>query len=539
MASPDILKTEVLVIGGGLAGLAAAIEARRAGREVLLICKRRPGRSGNSLLAATNISTVSTADGDTPEQFSADTLTGGRGLGDPQLVAALAANAAAAIAFLQRCGVSFLSGDDGRPRMRLIPGHSRPRTLCCVPGDLPAQTKGQALTLPLLAAAQQAGVELREWTMATRLIRAGERVSGVWALDRDGRTLRIEAGAVVLASGGGGRLYAASNNTREMSGDGLALGWEAGAELRDLEFVQFHPSMGLAPLKTIIPTTLFGDGALLRNCRGEAFLRNYVDGDERTTGRDAMSRAIYAELMAGRGIDGGVHLDLSAVPADLAGSHYADLWRQLKRRGCDPAAQMPVVGLAVHFLMGGIVIDPDGATKVPGLFAAGEVTGGVHGANRLGGNALLEAVVFGRIAGQCAARAFSPARAGQEEPPVPPGGASSENLLQLRENLGRLLWQDAGVIRSGAGLEQGLATWRELAAGFEACGAGENPHLWRETRNRLTLSRLILAAALDRSESRGAHFRSDCPKSDEADWRGSLRLVRGRDGEPVFRFDPR
>lgn len=533
----ETIKAEVLVVGGGLAGLAAALEAKRAGREVLLVCKRRPGRSGNSLLAATNISTVFPQAGDDPEYFVRDTLAGGRGIGDPALVRILAEQAAPAIDFLRQLGVQFLE-ERGLPQLRLVPGHSRPRTACCAPGDLPAQAKGQALTLPLLSAVEQAGVRLLEWTMVVRLLHSGEQVAGAWALDRHGKLLRIEAGAVVLACGGGGRLYSASNNTREMTGDGLALAWEAGAELHDLEFVQFHPAMGIAPLRMIIPTTLFGDGALLRNSRGEAFLCNYVPGDETDTGRDDMSRAIFAELTAGRGVEGGVYLDLTAVPGELARGHYAYLWQLLKQRGYDPARQPIIVGLAVHFLMGGMVIDRSGAATVPGLYGAGEITGGVHGANRLGGNALLEAVVFGRIAGRTAARSVAAVRGGITDLLKVPTAGSGARLPQLNRELGRLLWERAGVIRSGAGLERGLALWQTLADKFQDCGPGNEPHLWWETRNRLAVSRLILQGAWQRSESRGAHFRSDYPETDDRCWLGSLRITRQEGAEPLFRFVP-
>lgn len=533
-------KAEVLVVGGGLAGLAAALEARRAGRDVLLLCKRRPGRSGNTVLAATNISTVAASHGDSPQRFAGDTLSGGRGIGDPELIATLAGQAGAGIDFMRRCGVNFLLVGD-QPQCSLVPGHGHPRTACCDRQGIPVQTSGLALTLPLLQQAQQAGVRLLEWTMAVRLLRRGGRVCGALALDRDGRMVEVQAGAVVLACGGGGRIYAASNNTREMTGDGFALAWMAGAELRDLEFVQFHPAMGLAPLKVIIPTTLFGDGALLRNRNGEAFLQNYVPGGEKVAGRDQMSRAIYAELQAGRGVDGGVHLDLTPVPETMARSRYAEIWRQCRSRGVDPTRQPITVGLTVHFLMGGMVIDRHAASTVPGLFAAGEVTGGVHGANRLGGNALLEAVVFGRLAGQSAARAaeveVEVAAAGEPwfEPPV----GSADHLPAINGALGALLWEHAGVIRNDEGLKRGLARWRQLAEDFGRCGAGDNPHLWCETRNKLEVSRLVLEAALLRTESRGAHFRSDYPAADDQNWRGSLRVVRQEaSGEPLFRFVP-
>lgn len=531
------LRADVLVVGGGLAGLAAALEAKRAGRDVLLLCKRRPGRSGNTLLASTNISTVSPSAGDSPRQYARDTLIGGRGIGESGLVNALAEQAEQGIDFLQSCGVKFL-GENGHHQLRLIPGHSRSRTACCEHKGIPVQVTGQALTLPLLKEAERVGVRLLEWTMVVQLLRSGDRVTGALAIDRAGKMISVQAGAVVLACGGGGRLYAASNNTREMTGDGLALAWEAGAELRDLEFVQFHPAMGLSPLKVIMPTTLFGDGALLRNRHGEAFLKDYSPDGEKTAGRDEMSRAIYSEIKAGRGVGNGVYLDLTPVPDEVVRSRYADLWKQYRRRGIDPSRQPIVVGLAVHFLMGGMVIDRQGAATVAGLFGAGEVTGGVHGANRLGGNALLEAVVFGRIAGQSAAQESAGVVSEVEIPCMPVEGPA-DKVREINQAIGELLWMHAGVLRSSDGLERGLSLLRDLTTRFCRCGSGENPLLWWETRNKLAVARLILQAALLRTESRGAHFRSDYPANDDQNWLGSLRVSRQfASEEPLFRFAP-
>jgi fumarate reductase (CoM/CoB) subunit A len=275
---------------------------------------------------------------------------------------------------------------------------------------------------------------------------------------------------------------------------------------------------------------------------GHAFLTDSVPGGEKNAGRDEMSRAIFAEILAGRGEGDGVYLDLTPIPAALR-RRYADLWEQYWRQGCDLSRQPIIVGLAVHFLMGGMVIDGGGASTVPGLFAAGEVTGGVHGANRLGGNALLEAVAFGRLAGQSAALAVAHSPDwgkdwGKEAFPTPAAGPLGQ-VREIGHHLGRLLWEHAGVIRSAEGLAQGLASWGELTERFARCGEGGEPHAWWETQNRLTVGRLILEAALLRTESRGAHFRIDYPASDDRRWLGSLRTSRHfPSGEPIFRFVP-
>ncbi len=530
------IRTDVLVIGGGLAALCAALEARMAGKEVALACKRKAGRSGNTVVAACNISGVFDLRNDAVELFADDIVRGGEGIGDAQLARTLAEGSTVLVPFLQHFGVRFLRRDGALAATR-NPGHSAPRTVTTLRSDLPVQTAGLSLTLPLLAAARQMGVRIIEDAAATELLGTAEGVGGALFARRDGERLRIESRSVVLACGGAGRLFAGSNNTAEMTGDGIALAYRVGAELRDLEFIQFHPTMGISPVPVILPTTLFADGALLRNAAGERFLlRDHPAGEGAAT-RDVMSRAIWREVAQGRGVGGGVHLDLSEVSPEATRRRYGDLWDLLRRRGCAPERDSLVVGLAVHFFMGGMTIDADGASTVPGLFGAGEVTGGVHGANRLGGNALAEAVVFGRIAGRSAAE-----RAGAYRPcPLLPElrAASScapcPELDALRHELRSLLWHHAGVERSQGTLEQGLCRLQELERRFETCAGRATPG-GLELERMLLAARLILLAALRRTESRGAHHRSDFPTASEA-LRGSLRIRKGADA-PQIAFTP-
>jgi fumarate reductase (CoM/CoB) subunit A len=262
-------KCDVLVVGAGLVGLSAALEAARAGARVTVLCKRRPGRSGNSVVASGNLSGPFSDEPVEPELFVRDTPRGGTEIGEPELTRALAADAPALLAHLRDLGVAWLE-QDGNLLRGLVPGFSRALTIRPQLTGLPLATAGLSLTLPLLAAVAAAGVRLIEWQSAVDLLVGGGRVGGVLTLDRSGNLQRWQAASVVLASGGAGRLFASSNNTREMTGDGLALAFAAEAALRDLEFVQFHPSMGIAPLRMILPTTLFGDGALLRNRFGES-----------------------------------------------------------------------------------------------------------------------------------------------------------------------------------------------------------------------------------------------------------------------------
>lgn len=530
MNQGQVLTTDVLVIGGGIAGLCAAIEARAAGCRVLLVSKGHPGRSGNSVLAAGNISAALTTDPDEVAGFRQDILWAGRRIGDPQLAQALAEDSAAAITFLQQQGVGFYPPGQ-QPQRKLIPGHAQARTLASWQPGLPPQTAGLALTLPLLAAAEADGVEFMARSMALDLLVEVGRVCGATLLAKDGGLTRVLAGATVLACGGGGRLFACSNNTREMTGDGYALAYRAGAALRDLEFVQFHPAMGLEPVRTILPTTLFGDGAVLRNRYGEAFLRRSISGAEKVATRDEMSRAIEEEIQAGKGVRGGVFLDLSAISAESAKGRYRDLWDLLQRRGGDPSSNWPLVGVTVHFLMGGMVIDAQGRSTLDGLYGAGEVTGGLHGANRLGGNGLMEACVFGRRAGISAAASAGKALAGPLTVLAEnlPAGDANLDLGSVRQQAIELLWQGAGVVRCESGLNSALAGLSQLQIQFFAANGQENPWLWAQTRNILEIAPMLLLAASRRKESRGAHYRSDYPAMEES-WRGSLLLRRGPDG---------
>ncbi len=532
----EAISTDVLVIGGGLAGLSAALEAKTAGRDVLLVCKQLPGRSGNTLVAATNITTLVQGDETGRSLLIQDTIEGGRQIGDRTLIETMARSASEALDFLRSCGVEF-HHKNHHLLLRMTPGHRVARTATCVNKNWPVQAKGQALLLPLLSTIQKLGVRTLEWCMVVDLIKEKDRVIGALVLDRAGQMFPIYAGSVILACGGGGRLYLHTNNTRDVTGDGLALAWRGGAQLRDLEFVQFFPAMGMVPLKQVIPTPLFGDGAIFRNRHGEAFLKKYHPDGEKTAGRDVMSRAIYSEISAGKGVEGGVYLDLSRVPERIARTRYPDLWDNFSRRGYDLFRQPVIVGLSAHFLMGGAVINARAETTVAGLYACGEAAAGIHGANRIGGNALLEAVVFGRIAGISAAQAVtdfdrgmaSSVEMASEKPDL-------EELKAINFEITTALWQSAGVVRHGDGLAAGLEVLAALQERFDSSPVARSSRSWWEVKNKLTVGRLILNAALMRRESRGAHFRFDFPEPDNGHWLGVITTTRC--AEPEFSFSP-
>lgn len=532
----NLLKTQILVIGGGLAGLSAAIEARRSGREVLLACKSLAGRSGNTIMAAGNISAMINTHNDSVQAFSEDILRGGRGIGDATLARRLAEESALAVDFLRQCGVAFIERA-GQILIQSNPGHSRARTVTAKPGDFPVQTSGLALSLPLRQTVVAEGVAFLEQCTVFDLCVAQGRICGALAMV-GGEVVHILAEAVILASGGGGKLFARTNNTSDITADGLALAYRAGAELRDLEFVQFHPVMGIAPLRIIFPTTLFSDGGVLRNRFGERFILNVCPQGEASATRDTMSRAIDSEVREDRGSQGGVFLDLSAVPTDTAKSRYGNLWELFARRGWDLSGKPVIVGNSVHFFMGGVTIDEDAQTSITGLFAAGEVSAGLHGANRLGGNALMEAAVFGRIAGRNAAAVKHPGSRSLP-PPIPlPRFGQGRDLRELKKNLADLLSAHAGVVRSQTLLQAGLDALRVLELNFASIDQALSVSDWLAVRQMLTVARPLLLAALERRESRGAHFRSDYPEQNDLHWKGSLRVRQSQPGDPALTFVP-
>lgn len=525
------IKTDILVIGGGLAGLAAALQARRSGCDVVIAAKGGVGRSGNTILARNSVAAVVAGghDGDSVARHVRDTLAGGAGLNDPGLVKILAGEAGDAIDWLVDCGVPFLS-ENGKLVVKGSPGHTGKRILTAIGAGKSPRLPGLAITGPLLQKALESGVRLLENVLVTGLIRRDDGVAGACGLDRHRPgALVVEARAVILASGGAGRLYPFTTNAADVTGDGYALARLAGARLRDMEFVQFHPVVATGPPKLVLSTALFNEGAVLRNRLGEAFMSKYSPLGNLAT-RDVMARASFTEINEGRGTwRGGVYLDVSAIPPEIMAAKYGDIQHCLKNR------KLIEVAPAAHFMMGGVVIDDHCRTTVPGLYACGEVAGGVHGANRLAGNALTEAVVFGRLAGRSAALEV---RDGRPRPGladreleallgsnnllpdqltgkrkvVAPAGAMSAFAVTGKE-LRRLMGAHAGLVRCESGLREARNRLVELDEQADSAGiAGYRELLeYHQVKLMLTAAGTIVDAALQRKESVGAHYRVDGP----------------------------
>jgi L-aspartate oxidase len=568
MAAEEV---DVLVVGSGVAGLSAAL-AVPAGRLVLLATKDRLGHSATRY-AQGGIAAVLDPLKDSVAEHVADTLAAGAGLGDPVAVGMLAAEGSRAIDDLLARGVRFdRDGSAGELARTREGGHSRSRVVHAG-GDATGAELERALTEAVRASP---AVTSAEHALLVDLVTRDGGVVGalLWS---DGRPRPVRARAVVLASGGAGQLFADTTNPPLSTGDGIAAALRAGAVLADMEFVQFHPTAlhTDGDPRPLISEAMRGEGAVLRDLDGEPVMAGvHPLGD--LAPRDVVTRAVAARMAA----TGARHLwlDATAIPAEHLERRFPTILARCRAAGIEPARQPIPVSPAAHYLMGGVVTDLDGRTSLPGLFAVGEVAcTGVHGANRLASNSLLEGVVFAARIGRAleeegpgvvgpesvgpeavgleAVRleAVGPGAVDSGAPPNPrwatlpegapqPGGGGDARLPRgrgearlrwLRERLRRLMTDGVGVVRSGDGLTEAMEELERLHLELERLD-GERPDPGPqgfEVANLVQLGRAMAELALRREESRGGHWRSDHPAPVEA-WRVRQTLTRTAGGEP-------
>ena len=583
MISPNEPQTrphDVLVIGAGGAGLRAAIAAQEAGADVGLVCKSLLGKAHTVMAeggVAAALSHVA-PDDDWKVHFR-DTMVGGKYLNNPRMAQLHALEAPQRVRELESWGAVFDRTRDGRILQRPFGGHSHPR-LAHV-GD----RTGLEMIRTLQDRAVASGIQVYMECTITRLTTATSGVTGAVGYWRTtGRPIVFPAKAVVLATGGIGRAYTVTSNSWEYSGDGQALAYDAGAELIDMEFVQFHPTGMVWPPGVrglLVTEAVRGEGGILRNASGERFMWKYLpeerrkeyaaDDDEAArwvkalsesrqtdarrppelSTRDNVSRAIYTEVREGRGSPhGGVFLDISYLPADHVRRKLPSMYEQFKELADVDITTGPMeVGPTTHYVMGGIKVDAeDGATRVPGLFAAGEVAGGMHGANRLGGNSLSDLLVFGARTGVGAAdhaRTVEGAphmdpvqtRAALRELDAPLERTAGESPYEVLRDLQAVMQQRVGIFRVQEDLDAAVLELAALRKRWETVcvdgGRTFNPgwNLVFELGNLLTVSEAVARSARQRTESRGAHSRLDFPDTDDDVWghRNSV-VARGEDG---------
>jgi L-aspartate oxidase len=504
---------DYLIVGSGIAGLYAALLAREHGR-VLLLTKSRIDEA-NSRYAQGGIAAAIGPD-DSPALHYQDTVAAGAGLVDEEAARVLTAEGAERIADLARLGVAF-DAVEGEIALGREAAHSAAR-IVHAGGD----ATGYHIEVTLASLARTGGITVLEERLATELLLEGGRVVGVRALH--GGTGAVETFAarhIILATGGAGQLYRFTTNPPVATGDGFALAYRAGAEVMDLEFVQFHPTALRLPGAPafLISEAVRGEGGLLRAVDGRRFMPA-VDPRAELAPRDVVARAIVAE-MARTGADH-VDLDISHLPPERVRARFPQISAVCLRHGLDITRAPIPVAPAAHYMMGGVRTTVDGETTLPGLYACGEVAcTGLHGANRLASNSLLETVVFARrvVARTLAAPdgAAPPSRSVHRLPPPAAGEAGPPTLAALQA----LMWDHAGIVRDGPGLQEARRTLAAWQAALPP-PAGRADH---ELANLVLTGRLVVEAALLREESRGAHYRRDFPRPAEA-WRRRLVFCR-------------
>ncbi len=590
MLDYETFEHDVLVIGAGGAGLRAAIEASAAGVRVGLVCKSLLGKAHTVMAEGGIAAALANVDErDNWKVHFADTMRGGQYVNQWRMAELHAKEAPDRVRELEAWGAVFDRTKDGRILQRHFGGHKYPR-LAHV-GD----RTGLEMIRTLQDHGVHRGIDVHMEHTILALLKDGDRVVGAFGYERErGRFKIFRAKAVVLATGGIGRAYRITSNSWEYTGDGHTLAYNAGAELIDMEFVQFHPTGMVWPpsvMGILVTEGVRGEGGILTNKEGRRFMfdaipENYraqtADNEEEgwrycqgakdarrppeLLTRDHVSRCIVREIKEGRGSPhGGVYLDISWIKqklpnaADYIKRKLPSMYHQFKQLAdIDITAQPMEVGPTTHYIMGGVRVDPDTQmSRVPGLFAAGECAAGINGANRLGGNSLSDLLVFGKRAGEFAAGFAKENSLGNIDPPqaeqiesavrealAPFERRSSESPYQVQKDLQDTMQDLVGIVRNESEMREALGKiddFKKRAENAAVSGNREyNPgwHTALDLKNLLTVSEAITRAALEREESRGAQFRDDYPDKDEQFSKVNTTILKAEDGSMQVRLEP-
>jgi succinate dehydrogenase / fumarate reductase flavoprotein subunit len=540
---------DVLIIGAGGAGLRAAIEALGQGASVGVVCKSLLGKAHTVMAEggiAAAMANVDAAD-DWRTHFR-DTMRGGKLLNNWRMAQLHAQEAPDRVRELEQWGALFDRTEKGQILQRAFGGHTYKR-LCHV-GD----RTGLEMIRTLQDRGVQLGIDVYMECTVSRLLKDGDRVAGAFGYWREqGRFVVFKAKSVVIATGGIGKAWPITSNSWEYTGDGMALAYEAGAELMDMEFVQFHPTGMVWPpgVQGILVTeAVRGEGGILRNKAGERFMERYDKQRMELSTRDVVARAIYTEVREGRGTEhGGAYLDISHKPAEYVKRKLPSMYHQfLELADVDITKRPMEVGPTCHYMMGGIRVDAETTqSSLPGLFAAGEAAAGLHGANRLGGNSLSDLLVFGRRAGLAAAKHAKSARASaidsaqveqaERDALAPFQQKDGESPYAIHRDLQDSMQKLVGIFRNKEDLERSLGEIDKVKKRLGRVGVEGsrlyNPgwHLALDLKSMLTVSEAVALSALAREESRGAHSRIDFPNVDSV-W-GARNNIIQREGEAM------
>ena len=526
------IKTDILILGAGGAGLFAALHAHQANSQlsITVAVKGLLGKCGCTRMVQGGYN-VALAAGDSVERHFMDTIEGGKWLPDQDLAWTLVSVAVERIRELENeLGCFFDRNPDGTIHQKAFAGQTFDRTVH--KGDL----TGIEIINRLAEQVWARGIDRLEEHRAVEFIKnkAGDALAGVLMIDmRSGEFVLVQAQAVLLATGGGPTMYKYHTPSGDKTCDGMAMALRAGLTLRDMEMVQFHPTGLMAGphtriTGTIIEEGLRGSGGYLLNGAGERFMESYDPRGERAT-RDIVSRAMFDEMRAGRvGPRGGLYITMRHLDPAMVRREFKGMVERCADCGFDLVAGLVDVVPTAHYMMGGVIFNTDCTTSLPGLFVAGEDSGGVHGANRLGGNGVANSTVFGGIAGD-AIPAWLKSHGGMHAPDADvieaavarcraPLARPAGDLNAIREALFEAMWEDVGIVRDAASLARAAGTLAELNARLDGTGVGAGNlaynlawHDWLNLKNLLLVSESIRAAAVAREDSRGAHFRADFP----------------------------
>ncbi|MBE9504834.1 MAG: FAD-binding protein [Proteobacteria bacterium] len=535
---------DLIIVGAGLAGMRAAIEAiKTPDLNVAIISKIHPVRSHSGAAQGGINAALGNAAEDSIESHTFDTIKGSDYLGDQDAIEIMCQDAPGDIYELERMGTIFSRDKNGRIAQRPFGGAAQPRA--CYAAD----RTGHAILHLLYEQLMKGGVMVYEEWHVIKLVVEDGTARGVVAINLlSGKLHRIRAKAVIFATGGYGRVFHNSTNAHANTGDGMALAYRAGAPLMDMEFVQFHPTT-LKSTGILISEAARGEGGYLLNSEGERFMKKYAPNALELASRDVVSRSEQSEIEEGRGIDGCVHLDIRHLGRDK----ILKLLPQIRDlsitfEGVDPIDEPIPIRPGAHYSMGGIKASVDGMTSIKGFFAAGECACvSVHGANRLGGNSLLEAVVFGRRVGAAAAKFAEEAElADWSESALKDAAAEIASLLnriegepypKIRQDLQKMMIQYVGVYRDREKLETARVKVSELKARYENVSIQDLGDVFNtdllgalEVGNLLDLAEAIVEGALNREESRGAHSRTDFTERDDENWMKHTMAYKAEEG---------
>ena len=539
------ISTDVLIIGSGGAGSRAAIEVDEAGLKSIIVSKGLSFRSGCTGMAEGGYNAVfKTVDkDDTIEAHVKDTMKGGSFLNDKKLVNILANESPKRLVDLENYGALFDRKENGEIDQRPFGGQTYRRT--CYQGDRTGAELLNALKEEII----RRDIECLEEIMITSLVtnEEGDQVIGATGLNiKDSSLIYFKAKSVILASGGAGQLFPVTSNTFQKNGDGYAIAYKAGAKLIDMEQIQFHPTGMVTPESkkgVLVTEAVRAEGGKLINKDGERFMSKYAPEKMELATRDVVARSIYQEIIEGRGTEnGGVYLDISHLDDDYIDEKLETMVLQFKNVGVDIKHEAIEVAPTAHHFMGGLKINEDASTSLKNLFGAGEVCGGVHGANRLGGNALADTQVFGKIAGESASKACKTTELKTNEEQVNEEALRIEELIttkgtikpqEFKENIKKLMWEKVSIVRDEKGLNEAFKELRKMRKDVNNLDVTYqkqyNTELVTalEVINMVTTCILSVKSAILRRESRGAHFRSDFPESDDA-WKKSIIFSKNK-----------